>query len=180
MKKFSKVLALLMCLIMIMGTGSAFMINAQAATAAPTFALKETAKEGNVVTYEFQLKSGGFGALDFHFVTSSGVTCNSITIASGLMGVQNPQNGKVSLLYSASPAAPYETKGAVVTAKFTVPASGSYTITADVESCADCNANDITSSVKVEGNSQSWFAKLIAAIVSFFQAIVNFFSGLFA
>lgn len=179
MKKLSKVLALVMCLVMMMGISSSLFISASAATAAPVFTLEEASKNGSTVTYELKLKSGGFNALDFNFVMSSGVTCTSIKYADGVNGgITNPKTGKTSFASTET----YSKAGTVLTATFTVP-SGSYSITGDIENCAISGADgltDVTRNASIEGQSQSWFAKIIAAIVSFFQMIINFFKGLFA
>lgn len=179
MKKFSKVLALVMCLIMLMGTCSALMINASAAVSAPSFAFEQKSKEGSTVTYELKLKSGGFNSLDCAFKMSNGVVCKSITFAQGVTGgVSNPKTAKISYANTET----YSKSGTIATATFTVP-SDSYTITLDVENCAISSGDgltDVTKSVTVEGQNQSWFARIIAAIVSFFQLIINFFKGLFA
>ena len=178
MKKLSKVLALVMCLVMMMGVCSSLFINAYAASA-PAFSLEETSKNGNTVTYELKLKNGGFNALDFNFVMSKGVTCTSIKYADGVNGgIANPKTGKTSFASTET----YSKAGTIITATFTVP-SDSYTISGDIENCAISGADgltDVTNSVKLDGASQSWFAKIIAAIVSFFQMIINFFKGLFA
>ncbi len=182
MKNLKKILAAVLCLIMVMGTCSVFAINASAVSG-PSFSLEETAKDGSKVTMELKLKKGGFNALDFQFVMSSGVTCESIKINEALTGSKNTANGKVSLVYSTSPIAPFEEKATVVTAVFNVPASGSYSITGKVENCAVCDGTEninVTGNTVVEGTGTSFFARLIAAIVSFFQMIINFFKGLFA
>ncbi|MCQ2471276.1 MAG: hypothetical protein MJ147_04480 [Clostridia bacterium] len=177
MKRLSKIVALVMCLIMIMSTASVLFISAQAATAAPKFAFEETSKSGDTVTYELKLKSGGFNSLDCKFVVSSGVSCTSIKFANGVTGgVSNPKTGKISYANTET----YSTAGTVATATFKVP-SGSYSINLDVENCAISNGSgltDVTNSVTVEGASMSWFARIIAAIVSFFRAIGNFFKSL--
>lgn len=181
MKRLSKIVALVMCLIMIMSTGSVLFISAQAAdvqaVSAPKFSFEETSKSGNTVTYEIKLQSGGFNSLDCKFVVSSGVTCTSIKFANGVTGgVSNPKTCKISFANTET----YSKEGTFATATFTVP-SGSYSINLDVENCAISSGSgltDVTNSVKVDGASMSWFAKLIAAIVSFFRAIGNFFKSL--
>ena len=179
MKKLSKITALFMCLIMIMTMGSLFVISAQAATKAPVFTFEETAKSGNTVTYELKLKSGGFNSLDCGFVMTNGVTCTNISFAEGVNGgVSNPKAGRISFANTET----FTKSGTVATATFTVP-SGNYSISLNIENCAiseGSKTTDVTNSVSVEGASQSWFARLIAAIVSFFQKIINFFKGLFA
>ncbi|MCQ2479111.1 MAG: hypothetical protein MJ120_00620 [Clostridia bacterium] len=182
MKKLSKIVALVLCLIMIMSTGSALFISAQAAStqavSAPKFSFEQTSKSGNTVTYEIKLKSGGFNSLDCRFVVSTGVTCTAIKFADGVTGgVANPKTAKISYANVDT----YSKAGTVATATFTVPSSGSYSINLDIQNCAVSNGNgltDVTKSVSVEGASTSWFARLIAAIVSFFRAIGDFFRGL--
>lgn len=178
MKKLSKIIALVMCLITLMSACSFLFISASAVDA-PKFALEETSKNGNTVTYELKLKSGGFNSLDCRFAVSSGVTCTAIKFAEGVTGgVSNPKTCKISYANTET----FSKAGTIATATFTVP-SGNYSITLDVENCAISSGSgltDVTSSVSIEGASQSWFARLIAAIVSFFQMIINFFKGLFA
>lgn len=178
MKKLSKIIALVMCLITLMSACSFMFISAYAVDA-PKFAFEEASKSGNTVTYELKLKSGGFNSLDCTFAVSSGVTCTAIKFADGVSGVSNPKTCKISYANTDT----YSTSGTFATATFTVP-SGNYSIVLNVDNCAISNNGstpvDVTSSVAIEGASQSWFARLIAAIVSFFQMIINFFKSLFA
>lgn len=181
MKKITKVLSVVLCLIMLMSTCSVLFIGAQAATtAAPTFTFEETAKEGNVVTYELKLKSGGFNAIDINFTMSSGVTCTGITAADSFSGaISNPKSASIGYANTQT----FTKTGTIITAKFTVPSSGSYDINAVVSSCTISegeNNIDVTGQVTFDNGSVSIFAQIINAIVSFFQAIAKFFSGLFA
>lgn len=182
MKNLKKILAAVLCLIMLMGTCSAFAISASAVSG-PTFSLEETSNENGKVTMELKLQKGGFNALDFQFVMPAGVTCESITINSQLTGSKNVANGKVSAVYSTDDVTAFSEKTTIVTAVFNVSSAASAKITGRVENCAICSGEDnvdVTSSTVVEGSGQSFFAKLIAAIVSFFQMIINFITGLFA
>ena len=127
MKKTAKIFALGLTLVMVIGIACACVINANAA-AAPSLNVTETSKSGNKVTVAVNLTSGEFNSLDFKFNTSSGVTCDSIS-ASG--GYGNPANGKVSM----ASVNPY-TGGSVITATFTVPEEGDYSITGSASSCS--------------------------------------------
>lgn len=179
MKKITKVLSVALCLIMLMSTCSVLFIGAQAATTAPSFTFEETAKDGNVVTYELKLTKGSFNALDLNFVMSTGVTCKTITFADGFSGgVSNTKNGYVSYANATT----YSKSGTIITVTFTVPSSA-YTIGVNVTNCTVCEGTenvDVTNSVSVNGTGESIFTQIINAIVSFFQMIINFFSGLFA
>ena len=176
MKKFTKVLAFAMCLVMLMSTCSALVFNAYAVSA-PKFTLEETSKNGNVVTYEFKLQSGGFNAIDFNF-EATGAYCTSIVFADGVAGgIANPANASVSYANVQT----YSKSGTIVTATFVI-ASDSYKIDARVTNCCvtdSQNVNtDVTRSVTVnDKGSESIFIKIIRFIIKVIDFIINLFSG---
>lgn len=131
MNRTSKIVAFILSLVMVLGLASAFTLSASAETA-PSFNVKQVSQEDNKVTVAVDLTSGEFNAVDFQFNTSDGVKCESINVNGGVMGVTNTANGKVS----AASTNTYSTPGTFITATFTVPEEGSYSITGSASGAA--------------------------------------------
>lgn len=133
MNKTSKIISFILSIVMVLGVASAFTMCASAEDAtAPTLNVKQISQDGNQVTVGVDLASGGFNALDFQFNTSEGVTCNEITVNSGVFSSSNPKNGQVAAISTNG----YSTSGNLITATFTVPEDKEYSISGTSTNCS--------------------------------------------
>lgn len=181
MKKLSKILAVVMCLVTLMCTCSTLFIGASAAVTAPTFTFEVTSESGNTVTGELKLSSGTFNSFDLNFIMPEGVQCTSIETATGFSGAEkNVAKGKISCANTNG----YSTSGTILTATFTVPSGvDKKGITAHFSACSVCDENNKINSVSVSDISLteiSIFVKILRAILSIFKAIFSIFTSVAA